>query len=394
MTLAVTLDVINDTHETWRAEDGYAIGYQLFDPATDVLIVEGGRVPLSQPLGPGESRKFAIDLNLPLEAGAYRAFVCVLHEPTGWLYERGKPFLRLDVAVAPGGQPTISLSETTTLGRLIRRAQTRAAARGLVLPFRSVWRNRSLIRTLVQRDILGRYRGSFGGVFWTILNPLLLMLTYFFVFGVVLKARFANDNSTSGFALYFLAGMLPWLAFSEAAGRAPVVLHENKTLIKKVVFPLDILPVNTVIAGLVSEAFGLALFLMALLLIRGSVPITALWLPVLIVPQLLFSAGVAWLLAALGAFMRDLAQINGFLLTLWFFLTPICYPETQVPPAAAGLLWLNPIYELVRGYRSVLLEHHAPSWHITAQLWAVGLLVCIAGHAAYHRLRFTFADVI
>ena len=392
--LPVTLAVLNDTREAWRAEDGYALGYQLFDPATGVLIVEGRRVPLPQPVAAGQSVSFALELHLPPEAGAYRAFVCVLHEPSGWLYERGKPFLLLEVEVPTSGAPAVLRTETTTLGRLVRRAKLRAAARSLVLPFQSAWRHRSLIRTLVQRDILGRYRGSFGGVFWTLLNPLLLMLTYFFVFGVVLKARFANDNSTSGFALYFLAGMLPWLAFSEAAGRAPVVLHENKTLIKKVVFPLDILPVNTVIAGLVSEAFGLALFLIALLLIRGSVPLTALWLPVLIVPQLLFSVGVAWLLAALGAFVRDLAQINGFLLTLWFFLTPICYPETQVPPFAAGLLWLNPVYELVRGYRAVLLEHHAPDWHMTAQLWAVGLLFCLIGHASYHKLRFTFADVI
>ena len=393
MNLPVTLAVTNTTRETWRAAEGYAIGYQLFDPATGVLIVEGARTPLPAPLAPGETRSFELSLTLPLEAGAYRAFVSMLHEPTGWLYECGKPFLRLELEVTAAGAD-ITRSEVTTLPRLIRRARMRAAARALVLPFQSAWKHRSLIRTLVQRDILGRYRGSFGGVFWTLLNPLLLMLTYFFVFGVVLKARFANDNSTSGFALYFLAGMLPWLAFSEAAGRAPVVLHENKTLIKKVVFPLDILPVNTVIAGLVSEAFGLALFLIALLLIRGAVPMTALWLPVLIAPQLLFSVGVAWFLAALGAFVRDLAQINGFLLTLWFFLTPICYPETQVPPEAAGLLWLNPIYELVRGYRAVLLEHHAPDWHLTAQLWAVGLVVCLAGHAAYYKLRFTFADVI
>ncbi len=394
MNLPVTLAVANDTRETWRAEDGYSIGYQLFDPATDVLIVEGHRTPLPAPVAPGETRSFEIELSLPVEAGVYRAFVSVLHEPAGWLYERGRPFLRLEIEVTVEGRPGVVRSEITTLRRLIQRAKLRAAARALVLPFQSAWKHRSLIRTLVQRDILGRYRGSFGGVFWTLLNPLLLMLTYFFVFGVVLKARFANDNSTSGFALYFLAGMLPWLAFSEAAGRAPVVLHENKTLIKKVVFPLDILPVNTVIAGLVSEAFGLALFLIALLLIRGTVPLTALWLPVLIVPQLLFSVGIAWFLAALGAFVRDLAQINGFLLTLWFFLTPICYPETQVPPEAAGLLWLNPIYELVRGYRAVLLERHAPDWHMTAQLWAVGLLVCLAGHAGYYKLRFTFADVI
>src|SRR2546423_14356594 len=109
------------------------------------------------------------------------------------------------------------------------------------------------MRSMVRRDILGRYRGSLGGVFWTILNPLLLMVTYFFVFGMVLKAKFGNDPSRSGFALYFLAGMLPWLAFSEAVGRAPFVLLEHRTFIKKLLFPVGTLPVNMVLAGLVSE---------------------------------------------------------------------------------------------------------------------------------------------
>ena len=113
---------------------------------------------------------------------------------------------------------------------------------------------------MVRRDILGRYRGSFGGAFWTVLNPLLLMLTYFFVFGVVLRTRFGNDPSRAGFALYFLAGMLPWLAFSEAAGRAPTVMLEHRNFVKKLVFAVETLPVNLVVSGLVSEFFALVLF--------------------------------------------------------------------------------------------------------------------------------------
>ena len=128
-------------------------------------------------------------------------------------------------------------------------------------PLLTIWRNRSLIRTMVRRDILGRYRGSFGGAFWTILNPLLLMLTYFFVFGVVLQSRFASDPSRAGFALYFLAGMLPWLAFSEAAGRAPSVMLEHRNFVKKLVFAVETLPVNLVVSGLVSEFFAIVLLL-------------------------------------------------------------------------------------------------------------------------------------
>ncbi len=176
----------------------------------------------------------------------------------------------------------------------------------------TIWRNRGLIRVMVRRDILGRYRGSFGGAFWTIISPLLLMLTYFFVFGVVLRDRNSGDPSRSGFALYFLAGMLPWLAFSEAAGRAPTVLMEHRNFVKKLVFAVETLPVNLVAAGLVTELFAIVLFCIFCWHSRAGVPPAVLWLPVLLVPQVLFTAGLSWFLAALGAFVRDLGQIIGF----------------------------------------------------------------------------------
>jgi lipopolysaccharide transport system permease protein len=263
-----------------------------------------------------------------------------------------------------------------------------------VYPVRTVWSNRSLIRTMVRRDILERYRGSFGGAFWTVLNPLLLMLTYFFVFGVVLQARFGADPSRSGFALYFLAGMLPWLAFNEAAGRAPTVMLEHRNFVKKLVFAVETLPVNLVVSGLVSEAFTLVLFTGGFFLARGTVPPSVLWLPVLIVPQVLFTAGVCWFLAALGVFVRDLGQFIGFLLTLWFFLTPICYPEASLPGWAVPVLAKNPIYILVRGYRAVFLEGQAPAFGPVWKLWVLSAAVFIAGHAWFYKLRKSFADII
>src|SRR5581483_9102537 len=120
-------------------------------------------------------------------------------------------------------------------------------------PVRTVTDNYALIRSMARRDILARYRGSFMDVFWTILSPLLLMTTYFFVFGVVLRTRFGADQSSTGFALYFLAGMLPWLAFAEPVGRAPNIVLEHRNFVKKLIFPLDTLPVNPVVAGLVTE---------------------------------------------------------------------------------------------------------------------------------------------
>jgi lipopolysaccharide transport system permease protein len=261
-------------------------------------------------------------------------------------------------------------------------------------PFLTIWRNRRLIRSMVRRDILGRYRGSIGGVFWTVLNPLLLMLTYIFVFSVVLRARFAGDPSRSGFVLYFLAGMLPWLPFSEAAGRAPTVMMEHRNFVKKLVFPLETLPVNLTVAGLVTQAFALGLFLVLLVVERGAPSPALVWLPALLVPQVLLTLGVCWFLAALGVYVRDLGQINGFLLTLWFFLTPICYPEASLPAEALGILSNNPLFVLVRGYRAILLEGHAPALAPLAKLWLLSAAVSILGHAWFYKLKNTFADVI
>jgi len=188
--------------------------------------------------------------------------------------------------------------------------------------------------------------------------------------------------------------MLPWLPFSEAAGRAPFVMLEHRNFVKKLVFPLETLPVNQVLSGLATQAFALGVFLVILVIARGAVPVTVLWLPVLLVPQVLFTLGLCWFLAALGVFFRDLGQISGFLLTLWFFLTPICYPEASLPPAALDLLSMNPMFVLVRGFRAILLETTAPAFQPLWKLWLLSFAVFLLGHAWFYKLRKSFADVI
>jgi lipopolysaccharide transport system permease protein len=149
------------------------------------------------------------------------------------------------------------------------------------------------------------------------------------------------------------------------------------------------------VAGLVTELFAAGVFVVVLLLIRGSIPASVVWLPVLLIPQLLFTLGVCWFLAALGVFVRDLSQIMGFVLTLWFFITPICYPEPATLPAwAMAILRKNPIFVLVRGYRDILLDRHAPELLPVAKLWAVAVIVFLLGHAWFYKLRKSFADVI
>ena len=378
----ITFHIRNDSSEPWRAADGFAIGYQVFDASTGTLLGDGPRTALD--VKPGESADVSLAFDLPEEPGRYQVYVSPLRENVCWYYEQGWPFLLVE-----GSHVRVS-----TIGALRRERALRSAGRAFTYPLLTIWCNRGLIRVMVRRDILGRYRGSFAGAFWTIINPLLLMLTYFFVFGVVLRSRFGQDNSRSGFALYFLAGMLPWLAFSEAVGRAPSVMLEHRNFVKKLVFAVETLPVNLVVAGLVSEIFAVVLFCAFLLGVRHGVPPTVFWLPALLIPQILFTAGLAWFLAALGVFARDLGQVIGFILTLWFFLTPICYPEASLPAAAAPLLSKNPIYVLVRGYRAIFLENQAPAFGPLWKLWLVSAAIFILGHAWFYKLRKSFADLI
>ena len=326
-----------------------------------------------------------LDIPLPEDDGDY----VILAEPV----TNGTGSLLCFHVVVANGAARLTGRRTTSAAALRRSRILRSLARTAVQPFLSIWRNRSLIRSMVRRDIAGRYAGSHAGVFWTIIHPLLLMLTYAFVFGLVLQTRFANDNRPSSFVLYFLAGMLPWLPFSEAAGRAAGVIVEHANFVKKLVFPLDILPVNVVFAGLFSQFFGVLVFFGALLLFGRDIYWTALYLPLLIVPQVLFTLGVCWLLAALGVMFRDLGQLIGFVITLWFFLTPICYDESLL----ARYHWLfavNPFYILVRAYRAVLLEQTAPDWQSLLWLSAASALIFLLGYGWFHRTRQQFADLL
>jgi lipopolysaccharide transport system permease protein len=354
------------------------IGWQIYDPVSGAFLFEGEWQQL-------RDRKADVDVELPQEDGPYRVQIAPV--------EQRDRFIVIEARVA-GGAAQISAPRVGTTGALGRERVIRAIPKAFVYPPRALWRNRKLIRSMVRRDILARYRGSFGGALWTFLNPLLLMATYAFVFGAVLKTRFGADASGTGYVLYFLAGMLPWLAFSEAVGRSPYVILEHRNFVKKLVFPLETLPPNLVISGLVTEVFGLAIFITGLLVIRHAVPASVLWLPALLIPQLLLTAGICWFLAALGIFLRDLGQIMGFILTLWFFLTPICYSESILPDGARKMLVFNPVYHLVSGYRDIFLEGHAPDLYRLAILWAASVAIAVCGHAWFHRLRRSFADVI
>lgn len=391
--LTVSFALRSTSRETWTP-GAFSVGWQLFDPQSHLFIEEGAWRPVAHDVAPGAIANFDISIPFQPESGAYDIYLSPIQPRFGWAYARGQQFLRIIVDCSDSELRLIS-HEITTVRSLRWRRLWAALPRVFSTPIRTIARNHRLIRSMARRDILARYRGSFGDVFWTVLNPLLLMSTYFFVFGIVLQTRFGADQSRTGFALYFLAGMLPWLAFSEPVGRAASVILEHRNFVKKLVFPLDTLPVNHVVSGLVTEFFAAAVFLCGLLIIRHTVPAAVLWLPVLIVPQVLFTLGICWFLAALGVYMRDLGQIMALVLTLWFFITPICYPEsTNLSPAISAVMRQNPLYVLVRGYRAIFLEGHAPEVFPLVKLWTIALVLFFLGHIWFYRLRKNFADVI
>ncbi|HLW76557.1 MAG TPA: ABC transporter permease [Bryobacteraceae bacterium] len=354
------------------------IGWQIYDPSSGAFLFEGEWREVREP-------KVDLRVELPAEDGEYRVHIAPVEE-------RGR-FVVIDARVNDG-TAKISPARIGSLAAARWERFVRAAPKAFTLPVQSLWGNRKLILTMVRRDILARYRGSFAGSLWSFLNPLLLMATYAFVFGVVLKTRFGADTSGVEYVLYFLAGMLPWLPFAEAVGRSTYVIPEHRNFVKRLVFPLDTLPAELVFSGVVTELFALTIFLAGLLIVRHTIPISALWLPVLMVPQLMFTLGLCWFLAALGIFVRDLSQIMNFALTLWFFTTPICYPESSLPARIREFLWINPIYDLVHAYRTVLLEGRAPDGPHLTMFWIAAGAIGIAGYAWFYRMRRSFADVI
>jgi lipopolysaccharide transport system permease protein len=242
--------------------------------------------------------------------------------------------------------------------------------------------------------VLARYRGSALGVVWAVLTPLVLIAVFTFLFAGVFRARFTESGSPWEYALYLFCGLLPWTAFAESVQQSSGVVVAHANLVKRVVFPLEVLPVAQALAALAGQAFGTAALLLAALVAGGGLHASLVWLPVLVVPQLLLTLGASWFAASLGVFVRDTAQALGLLLMAWMYLTPIIYPERLVPERFRAALELNPFTPLVRGYRRVVLEGAPPDLAGLAYVAAVGLAAFFLGYWWFARTRKNFADVI
>lgn len=256
---------------------------------------------------------------------------------------------------------------------------------------RQLFRYRGLIQTLVTRELKARYRGSVLGFFWSFVNPLLLLLVYTFVFSVVLPG-FRGDLEP--YALFLFCGLLPWTWFSSALLESSNSLIAHGNLIKKVLFPAEILPVVAVLSNMFHYLFALPILGLFLAFYARPLSLVELaWFPVVVFVQLVLTLGLALVLSALTVHFRDLRDILGNLLTLWFFSTPILYPMSQLPPVGKRFMDINPFTHLAISYQEILF-YDGPfgHWRWLLALLAGSVAFFLVGFAIFDRLRDSFAE--
>jgi lipopolysaccharide transport system permease protein len=262
-------------------------------------------------------------------------------------------------------------------------------------PFWSLWRNRELYQRVLVRDIQTAFRGSVLGLAWVVLIPLVLVAVYTFVFGAVLKSTWASEvRSPHEVPLLFFGSLTVFAFFMEVVSRAPNFIRENKTYVTKVIFPLDILCWVLVGTALLKLFVNLALLSLFLLIFTGGLPVRVLLVPFLLVPFVLLTMGIAWLLAAAGAYVRDLAHAVTAVAPVLVFITPVFYSVQQVPEGFRGAYFLNPLTFILERMRDLLFFDRAFSIEGYAIYCAVALAVFMLGFAFFQRLRAGFSDVV
>lgn len=259
----------------------------------------------------------------------------------------------------------------------------------------SLWRNRALIKTLIHREVVGRYRGSIMGILWSFFTPVFMLAVYTFVFSVVFKARWSGGSeSRTEFALVLFAGLVVFNLFAECVNRAPTLILTNANYVKKVIFPLEILPWVTLGSAMFHALISLGVWMGAYVLIFGFPHPTALLLPLVFLPLVLFIMGMSWMLASLGVYLRDVSQFIGIVTTVLMFLSPIFYPVSALPEAYRPFLLLNPLMPAIEQTRNVLFWGKIPDPTTLGTYILLTSLVAWLGFVWFQKTRKGFADVL
>jgi lipopolysaccharide transport system permease protein len=263
---------------------------------------------------------------------------------------------------------------------------------------RSLIRNRQLISQMAKREVVGRYKGSVMGLLWSFLNPIFMLLVYTFFFSVIFKARWGVvdgvEESKSQFAVVLFVGMIVHGLFAEVLNRAPTLVTNNVNYVKKVIFPLEILPVVSLAAALFHSLVSLLVLLTAFVIFNHYLHWTVLLAPLVFLPLVIISLGFAWMLAALGVFLRDIGQTIGLFTTVLMFMSPVFFPISAMPEQYRPIIMANPLTFIIEQSREVLIWGHTPDW------WGIGIYTLVAtaiawlGFIWFQKTRKGFADVL
>ena len=266
----------------------------------------------------------------------------------------------------------------------------------LVALGKSLWHHRQLIVQMTTREVVGRYKGSVMGLAWSFFNPVFMLTVYTFVFSVIFKSRWGvgGEESKTQFAVVLFVGMIVHSLFAEVLNRAPSVILGNVNYVKKVVFPIEILPVIAMGAALFHSLISLGVLLAAFVLFNGYLQWTAIFTPLVIMPMLILTLGLAWMLASLGVFLRDVGQTIGIITTVMMFLAPIFYPVAAVPEQFRGFIMVNPLTFIIEQLREVLIWGHLPNWLGLGAYTLAATAIAWTGYAWFQKTRKGFADVL
>jgi homopolymeric O-antigen transport system permease protein len=261
----------------------------------------------------------------------------------------------------------------------------------------NLWRHRELVFRLTAQEVMQRYRGSYLGIIWSLITPILTLAVYAFVFSIVFQVRWgerAGPPRTGEFALTLFAGLIPFWVFSEVVNRAPAIVLSMPNYVKKVVFPLEILPVVAVGSAVVHSLISAAILLLGSVVLLGDVSPAVVLLPLAYAPLILLTLGLGWFLASLGVYIRDIGQVIGVFTQMLFFLSPIFYPVSAVPAHLQFILHANPLTAILSGFRQTMLWGVALAWGTWAGLTLATAAVALLGYAWFMQTKKGFADVM
>jgi lipopolysaccharide transport system permease protein len=259
---------------------------------------------------------------------------------------------------------------------------------------KSRWRHSGLFVELTKREFSGRYRGSFAGILWAFVQPLFLLSVYTVAFGIILKARWGLSETTADYALMLFAGLIIFNAFSEVLSKSTTLVVGNPNFVKKVVFPLELLPVVAVATALIHAAIGLGVWFVGYMLLIGIPKATALMVPLILIPFVPVLLGIAWLFSATGVIVKDTTQFVSLLNHALLFLTPIFYSVETAPLMLQKLLLLNPLTFIIDQLRLVLFYGQAPAFGGLALYCLIGVIFAWIAYRYFGRLRPSFADLV